>query len=243
MEVTSFSKSGEHEIRNRKEENNMDENTKKRLDQQFAFIREIDREKFIGRQTYLSDGRPKENDAEHAWHMAIMTMLLSEYANEKIDVLKTVGMLLIHDIVEIDAGDTYAYDEAGKATQHEREQKAAERIYGLLPKEQGEPLLELWEEFEAQQTPEARFARTMDNIQPMLLNDASGGLSWREHSVKLSQILGRNKRTALGSEKIWDYAFNNILQKHVESGNIIDDEGVFSAEAGACAKASERNGR
>ena len=112
-----------------------------------------------------------------------------------------------------------------------------------MPKEQGEPLLELWEEFEAQQTPEARFARTMDNIQPMLLNDASGGLSWREHSVKLSQILGRNKRTALGSEKIWDYAFNNILKKHVESGNIIDDEGIFSAEAGACAKASERNGR
>ena len=97
MEVTSFSKSGEHEIRNRKEENNMDENTKKRLDQQFAFIREIDREKFIGRQTYLSDGRRKENDAEHAWHMAIMTMLLSEYANEPIDVLHTIGMLLIHD--------------------------------------------------------------------------------------------------------------------------------------------------
>ena len=175
--------------------------------------------------------------------MAIMTMLLSEYANDKIDMLKTVGMLLIHDIVEIDAGDTYAYDEAGKATQHEREQKAAERIYGLLPKEQGEPLLELWEEFEAQQTPEAKFAHTMDNIQPMLLNDASGGLSWREHSVRLSQILGRNKRTALGSEKIWDYAFNNILKKNVENGNIIDDEGVFSAEAGERAKASERNGR
>ena len=188
-----------------------------RLEKQLDFIREIDKEKEIFRQTYLADASRKENDAEHAWHMAIM--------------------------VEIDAGDTYAYDEAGKATQHEREQKAAERIYGLLPKEQGEPLLELWEEFEAQQTPEARFARTMDNIQPMLLNDASDGLSWREHSVKLSQILGRNKRTALGSEKIWDYAFNNILKKHVESGNIIDDEGVFSAEAGACAKASERNGR
>ena len=212
----------------------MQENEKdKRLEKQLDFIREIDKEKEIFRQTYLADASRKENDAEHAWHMAIMTMLLSEYANEKIDVLKTVGMLLIHDIVEIDAGDTYAYDEAGKATQHEREQKA----------EQGEKLLKLWEEFEAQQTPEARFAHTMDNIQPMLLNDASGGLSWREHSVKLSQILGRNKCTALGSEKIWDYAFNNILKKHVESGNIIDDEGVFSAETGACAKASERNGR
>ena len=125
MEVTSFSKSGEHEIRNRKEENHMDEKTKKRLDQQFAFIREIDREKFIGRQTYLSDGRRKENDAEHAWHMAIMTMLLSEYANEPIDVLHTIGMLLIHDLVEIDAGDTYAYDEEGAKTKAEREKQAA----------------------------------------------------------------------------------------------------------------------
>lgn len=102
----------------------MDENTKKRLDQQFAFIREIDREKFIGRQTYLSDGRRKENDAEHAWHMAIMTMLLSEYANEPIDVLHTIGMLLIHDLVEIDAGDTYAYDEEGKKTQADRGEKS-----------------------------------------------------------------------------------------------------------------------
>lgn len=202
-----------------------------RLEKQLDFIREIDKEKEIFRQTYLADASRKENDAEHAWHMAIMTMLLSEYANEKIDVLKTVGMLLIHDIVEIDAGDTYAYDEAGKATQHEREQKAAERIYGLLPKEQGKPLLELWEEFEAQQTPEAKFAHTMDNIQPMLLNDASEGMSWREHGVKLSQILKRNERTAQGSQQIWDYALNNILKKNVENENIIDDEGVFFTDS------------
>ena len=202
-----------------------------RLEKQLDFIREIDKEKEIFRQTYLADASRKENDAEHAWHMAIMTMLLSEYANDKIDMLKTVGMLLIHDIVEIDAGDTYAYDEAGKATQHEREQKAAERIYGLLPKEQGEPLLELWEEFEAQQTPEAKFAHTMDNIQPMLLNDASEGLSWREHGVKLSQILKRNERTAQGSQQIWAYALNNILKKNVENGKIIDDEGVFFTDS------------
>ena len=144
MEVTSFSKSGEHEIRNRKEENHMDEKTKKRLDQQFAFIREIDREKFIGRQTYLSDGRRKENDAEHAWHMAIMTLLLSEYANQEIDVLHTISMLLIHDLVEIDAGDTYAYDEEGKKTQAARERKAADRIYGMLPEEQGKKMYDLW---------------------------------------------------------------------------------------------------
>ena len=210
----------------------MQENGKnERLEKQLDFIREIDKEKEIFRQTYLADASRKENDAEHAWHMAIMTMLLSEYANEKIDVLKTVGMLLIHDIVEIDAGDTYAYDEAGKATQHEREQKAAERIYGLLPKEQGEPLLKLWEEFEEQQTPEAKFAHTMDNIQPMLLNDASEGLSWREHGVKLSQILKRNERTAQGSQQIWDYALNNILKKNVENENIIDDEGVFFTDS------------
>ena len=120
-----------------------------RLEQQFEFIREIDKEKFIGRQTYLSDGKRKENDAEHAWHMAIMTILLSEYANEEIDVLKTVTMLLIHDIVEIDAGDTYAYDEEAKKTQKEREQKAAERIFGLLPPDQGEKFKKIWEEFEA----------------------------------------------------------------------------------------------
>ena len=187
-----------------------------RIEEQLNFIREIDKEKEIFRQTYLADGSRKENDAEHAWHMAIMTMLLSEYANEKIDVLKTVGMLLIHDIVEIDAGDTYAYDENAKKTQHEREKKAADRIYGLLPGEQGRKLYDLWEEFEAQETPEAKFARTMDNIQPMLLNDASGGISWKEHNVKLSQILGRNERTHLGSETIWKYAYNNILKKHIQ---------------------------
>ena len=187
-----------------------------RIEEQLNFIREIDKEKEIFRQTYLADGSRKENDAEHAWHMAIMTMLLSEYANEKIDVLKTVGMILIHDIVEIDAGDTYAYDENAKKTQHEREKKAADRIYGLLPGEQGRKMYDLWEEFEAQETPEAKFARTMDNIQPMLLNDASGGISWKEHNVKLSQILGRNERTHLGSETIWEYAYNNILKKHIQ---------------------------
>ena len=132
-----------------------------RLDKQFDFLREIDKEKLIGRQTYLANGERKENDAEHAWHMAIMTILLSEYANEEIDVLKTITMLLIHDLVEIDAGDTYAYDEEGKKTQAIREAKAAERIYGLLPEDQGRKLHELWLEFEARKTPEAKLARTM----------------------------------------------------------------------------------
>lgn len=196
---------------------------KERLRQQFAFFKEIDKEKEIFRQTYLADASRKENDAEHAWHMAIMTVLLSEYANKEIDVLKTVTMLLIHDIVEIDAGDTYAYDPEGKKTQKERERKAADRIFHLLPDDQADKMYELWEEFEAQQTPEAKFARTMDNIQPMMLNDASNGLSWDEHQVKLSQILKRNERTADGSEQIWEYAKEEFLQKNIQAGHIIED--------------------
>lgn len=193
----------------------------KRLDKQMEFIREIDKEKKIGRQTYLSDASRKENDAEHAWHMAIMTYLLAEYANEEIDVLKTIMMLLIHDLVEIDAGDTYAYDESGKATQRERELKAADRIFSLLPKEQGQKLRALWDEFEERETAEAKFARTMDNIQPMMLNDASDGLAWREHEVKLSQILKRNERTAEGSEALWEYAKENFIEPHVRKGDIL----------------------
>ena len=191
-----------------------------RLEQQFEFIREIDKEKFIGRQTYLSDGKRKENDAEHAWHMAIMTILLSEYANEEIDVLKTVTMLLIHDIVEIDAGDTYAYDEEAKKTQKEREQKAAERIFGLLPPDQGEKFKKIWEEFEARETKEARFARTMDNLQPVMLNDATDGKAWVEHGVHLEQIMKRNQNTAEGSETLWEYAYQNLILPNVEKGRI-----------------------
>jgi putative hydrolase of HD superfamily len=191
-----------------------------RLDQQFDFIREIDKEKLIGRQTYLSDGMRKENDAEHAWHMAIMTLLLSEYANEKIDVLKTISMLLIHDLVEIDAGDTYAYDEEGKKTQQEREGKAADRIFGLLPEDQQVKLRSLWEEFEARETPEAKFARVMDNLQPMMLNAATDGKAWEEHQVQLAQILARNEHTAEGSKELWEYAYQNFLLPNVAKGKI-----------------------
>lgn len=193
-----------------------------RLDKQFHFIREIDKEKFIQRQTYRSDGISKENDAEHAWHMAIMTFLLSEYANESIDVLKTIKMLLIHDIVEIDAGDTYAYDEQAKQTQAERELKAAERIFHLLPEEQGEALFNLWQEFEAGETAEAKFAHTMDNIQPTMLNAATDGKAWKEHQVKLAQILKRNANTAEGSEKLWQYSYQKFIKPHIEKGNIIE---------------------
>lgn len=191
-----------------------------RLEEQFAFLKEIDREKFIGRQTYLTDGKRKENDAEHAWHMAVMTILLSEYSNEPIDVLRTVTMLLIHDLVEIDAGDTYAYDEEGKKTQHQREEAGADRIFGLLPEDQGKMLRELWDEFEAGITPEARFAHTMDNIQPTMLNAATEGKAWAERGIHLDQILNRNKNTADGSETLWKYSREKFIEPNIKAGKI-----------------------
>lgn len=191
-----------------------------RLEKQFAFCREIDREKQIGRQTYLADGSRKENDAEHAWHMAVMTLLLQEYSNEEIDVLRTISLLLIHDLVEIYAGDTYAYDETAKQSQREREEKAADRLFGMLPEDQGRYLRALWEEFEAEETGEAKFARTMDHLQPLMLNDASGGKSWQEHGVKLSQILHRNERTADGSKTLWEYAREQFIEPNLEQGKI-----------------------
>ena len=196
---------------------------KERLEKQLAFIREIDKEKMIKRQNYITDCETREDDAQHAWHMAIMTLLLKEYANEDIDVLKTVTMLLIHDLVEVYAGDTYAYDEEGKKTQAERKAKAADKLYGLLPEDQGEYLKNLWYEFEEQKTPEARFVRTMDCFQPLILNDATDGRAWKEHGVKRSQVLKRNERVRLGSEQIWEYEKENLIEKNVRNGNIIDD--------------------
>lgn len=194
-----------------------------RLEQQISFIREIDKEKQIGRQTYLTGGSRKENDAEHAWHIALMAILLSEYANEPIDLLRTVTMLLIHDLVEIDAGDTYAYDEAAKTTEHDREARGADRIFGMLPREQGSALRALWEEFNAGETPEARFAHAMDNFQPVMLNAATDGRAWAEHGVRLSQILRRNRITPEGSDRLWEYALQHFIQPNVERGRIRDD--------------------
>lgn len=196
-----------------------------RLEQQLRFVLEADKEKMIGRQTWLSDGSRKENDAEHAWHLALMAILLSEHANEEIDVLKTVTMVLIHDIVEIDAGDTYAYDAAGQATAHQREARAAERLFGLLPEDQGRRLKELWEEFEARETPEAKFARTLDNCQPMMLNAASDGKAWVEHDVGLCQVLRRNERTGEGSAVLWEHMKSAYIAPNVEKGRLRDDVG------------------
>lgn len=153
-----------------------------------------------------------------------MTVLLSEYASEKIDVLKTVTMILLHDVVEIDAGDTYAYDEEGKKTQHQREEQAAERIYGMLPDDQKQKLTALWEEFEEAKTPEAKFARAMDHIQPLMLNDATDGKSWMEHGVELTQVLARNAHTAEGSKELWDYAKKNWIDRNVTIGTLKNTE-------------------
>lgn len=203
----------------------------KRIEKQLEFIKEIDKEKQIFRQNYVSDASRKENDAEHAWHMAVMVFLLKEYANEPIDVLRTIEMILIHDVVEIDAGDTYAYDDAAKSTQREREERAAERIFHLLPEDQAAEMLALWEEFEAGETPEARFARTMDNIQPMMLNALTDGKAWVEHQVPVSKILKRNECTPKGSEKLWQYGKEKYVEKHVKLGHIIDDRDISIEES------------
>ena len=190
-----------------------------RIEQQVAFAVEIDKVKNIFRQTWLSDGKRKENDAEHAWHAALMAVLLAEYSNEPVDTLKVVKMLLIHDLVEIDAGDSYAYDEAAQATAHEREQKAADRIFGMLPKDQEEEFRSLWDEFEEYETPEARFAHVMDNFQPLLLNDAADGKGWREHEVKRANIEKRNRKTPEGSKTISEY-IEKVIDRNIEKGNI-----------------------
>lgn len=195
---------------------------KERFSKQLAFILEIDKEKNILRQTHLSGHGRRENDAEHAWHMAIMIYLLKEYANEEIDIARTMMMALIHDVVEIDAGDTYAYDAEGLTTQKQREEKAAERIFGLLPEEQKKELRELFEEFEKNETAEAKFSHAMDNFQPLLLNNSNAGGDWRAHGVSKSQVLKRHSMTGLGSDEIWKYS-KSIIEDNVRKGNIRDE--------------------
>ncbi len=193
-----------------------------RFARQLSFILEADKEKNILRQTHLSGHGRAENDAEHAWHMALMIWLLREYANEEIDLARAMMMALIHDIVEIDAGDTYAYDETGKATQKEREEKAADRLFGLLPEDQGAELRALFEEFESFSSPEARFARTMDTFQPLLLNNSNEGSDWIRHGVRRSQIMKRHATTVPGSQEISDYA-RELIEENIRKGHIIDD--------------------
>ena len=190
-----------------------------RLQRQMDCLLELDKSKSVWRQTYLANGDWRENDAEHSWHLAVMCLLLGEYANEEIDLLKTVTMVLFHDVIEIDAGDTYAYDEAGHETKAAREAEAAGRLYGMLPEDQGERLKALWEEFEAGETAEAKFARALDRVQPLMLNDASGGRSWEEHGIAAEQVYRRNEQTHTGSEQLWEYA-RALIEKNAENGKL-----------------------
>lgn len=190
-----------------------------RLSKQLAFALEIDKEKRITRQTHLSEHGRNETDAEHAWHMAIMAYLLREYANEEVDITKVMLMCLIHDIVEIDAGDTYAYDSEGLATQKEREDRAKERIFSLLPEDQKNELISLFDEFEAYETPEAKFAHSMDNFQPLILNNSNGGGDWKEHDVTAAKVYGRQSKTRLGSEKIYEIT-DQLIQENIRKGNL-----------------------
>ena len=188
-----------------------------RLKRQLDFALEIDKEKNIFRQTHLSGHGRNENDAEHAWHMAIMAYLLKEYANEPVDIAKVMLMCLIHDIVEIDAGDTYAYDEEALKTQKAREDAAKERIFSILPEEQKEEFMALFNEFEEFATPESKFAHAMDNLQPLMLNNSNDGGDWRE--VYAEQVYGRQNKTRLGSEKLYEIT-KQIIEENIEKGNI-----------------------
>lgn len=193
----------------------MDERLKKQLD----FALEIDKEKNIFRQTHLSGHGRNENDAEHAWHMAIMAYLLKEYSNEPVDIGKVMLMCLIHDIVEIDAGDTYAYDAENLKTQKAREDAAKERLFSILPEEQKDELIKLFDEFEEFKTAESKFAHAMDNLQPLILNNSNGGGDWREHGVTAEQVYGRQSKTKLGSERLYE-VIDRIIKENIVKGNI-----------------------
>lgn len=193
-----------------------------RFARQRAFILEIDKEKLVTRQTHLSGHGRAEDDAEHAWHMTVMAYLLREYANEPFDLARTMVMTLTHDLVEIYAGDTYAYDVAGQEHAEDRERAAAERLYCLLPADQASDLRAIWEEFEANETPEAHWAHAMDNVQPMLLNDSNEGGDWKTHGVHRSGPASRNAVTRLGSSELADYV-DSRLDANVAAGNLKPD--------------------
>lgn len=191
----------------------------KRIEKQLEFALEIDKVKNVFRQTHLSGNVRYENDAEHSWHMAVMAYLFREYANEEVDIAKVMLMCLIHDIVEIDAGDTYAYDSEGLKTQKAREDAAKERIFSILPEEQAAELTALFDEFEECETAESKFAHAMDNLQPLILNNSNNGRDWQDHNVTSDKIYKRQIKTKLGSEKIYEVA-DRIIKSNIEKGNL-----------------------
>ncbi len=184
-----------------------DASTTDRIQRQLAFVREVDKLKHVVRRTWLLDGSRLENDAEHSWHLALMAFLLSEHAADvNLDLLRVLKMVVVHDLVEIDAGDTYAYDAAGRMTQADRELQAAERLFALLPADQASELRALWEEFDARRTPESRYAAALDCLQPMMHNYFTEGRAWREHGVTADQVIARCCPIADGAPRLWQYA-------------------------------------
>ncbi len=197
--------------------------TFERLQKQIDFVIEVDKIKHIFRHTKLIDGSRYENDAEHSWHLATMAMVLKEHANEdELDVGKVIRMLLVHDIVEIDAGDTFAYDKEGHEDKNDREMAAADRIFGLLPQDQARRMHKLWSEFEARQTPEAKFAAALDRLQPLIHNYHTEGKAWQKHDISLKQVMKRNKHIKEGSEVLWEFALD-LLNRAVQQGYLTAD--------------------
>jgi putative hydrolase of HD superfamily len=188
------------------------ESIPERLRRQLEFILEIDRLKGVLRQSYLIDTDRHENSAEHSWHLAVAAMVLAEHAKEPIDVSKVIRLVLVHDLVEIDAGDTFIYDEVGNAGKAAREQKAADRLFGLLPREQGQTFMVLWREFEDRKTPEAKFAFALDRLMPILHNVFTQGGSWKEHGIRQEQAIAKNRPIEDGSPILWQAVESLITQ-------------------------------
>ncbi|MHA2715764.1 HD domain-containing protein [Vibrio owensii] len=189
-----------------------------RLEKQLALLIELDQLKSVLRRTRVkSANRRLENSGEHSWHVALMAVLMQEHANAPIDIARVMKMLLIHDVVEIDAGDTFVYDVAASKEQEEKELKAAERLFGMLPSDQGDELFSLWKEFEAAQSDDAKYAKALDRLIPMLLNYHNDGQSWKEHGVTREQALTVNKRIEFGSVTLWDKA-KELIEEATEKG-------------------------
>lgn len=196
----------------------------KRLEQQIQFILEVDKLKTIERQTLLTDASRQENDAEHSWHLALMALVLGEYANtQDLDILRVIRMVLVHDLVEIDAGDTYCYDSAGYTDKAERETAAADRLFNLLPPDQAGAFRALWDEFEAGKTAEARFANALDRLQPLMHNAFTKGRMWKKHGIRKSQVVARNQKIDAGAPALWTFA-SDLIDKAVERGQLAPDE-------------------
>lgn len=193
-----------------------------RLQQQLDFLMEIDRLKSVNRQTLITDRSRRENTAEHSWHLAMFAFVLAEHANEDVDLLHVLQLCLIHDIVEIDAGDTFAYDTSAYSDKDEREQRAADRLFGLLPADQHARLRALWEEYEVMETAESRFANAVDRMQPAMLNHMVGEMStWREHGISEPQAVKRLSPIGDGSDRLWQYT-REVIAEAVRRGNLTE---------------------